>query len=121
VKQQPVRERLAGDYRVHERDCCHMREVRQSRRLESHLDELTVERRIAHALAAEDQNSRRVQWGRRKEGLHRRHLIRGEGNGFVPEGSALPVDVSAGATSNATQNYLTSPRLANLYFFSAKL
>jgi hypothetical protein len=53
--------------------------------------------------------------------LHRRHLIRGEGNGFVPEGSALPVDVSAGATSNATQNYLTSPRLANLYFFSAKL
>jgi len=68
VEQEPVCERLVRDHRVHERDCGHVREVRQIGRGEPHLDELTVERRISHALATADYKASQIEDGLREKG-----------------------------------------------------
>ena len=51
MKEQPVRERLVGDHRVHEGYCGHVRKVRQRTRFASYLQGFPVERGIADALS----------------------------------------------------------------------
>lgn len=71
MEQEPARERLVGDHRVHERVCGHVGEVRQRARIESHPLEFRVEVRVGDLLPAEHNDARRVQRGCREERLHR--------------------------------------------------
>ena len=79
VPVKPVRERLVGDHSVHERDCRHEREIRQSGRLEPHLPELWVERWIEDSLSGKDYKPSRIESRLREKGAHGVLLVQAEG------------------------------------------
>ena len=72
VEEEPVGERHVRNHGVLKCDCGHVREVRQIRQGESHLDEFAVERRIARALTVKDHKTSRIE---NKVGEKRAHGV----------------------------------------------
>src|SRR5208283_1751880 len=93
MEQEPIRECLVRDHRVHEGNCSHEAKVWQRTLLESHPLELRVEGWVGHPLPGEDYHSRRVQRGYWKKRLHCRLLAAVQRPRPASVGLALPFNV----------------------------
>lgn len=101
MEQELFRERRVGDNCVHERDCGHAFEVRQSNGVEAHFDEFSIERRVRDSMVRKHGHPCRVQAGRRKE---RPHSCR-----FIPVQWRSPVSLSLTLAFDVFGNLLDDP------------